>query len=173
MRKWYYIFILGAFFACKQQADTEENSDSKDDAFTVEALPKSASPNAQATAILSDWKEYNDFTRAYNIIRQAQNIEELKLTVDDIIEKQNVLAASTYPEKFNKAQIKSRQIVLKTYILKLKGDLEYGLNFNESLKEMGSAYNTYINKFNILVKQTLDTNLIRDEYKNPKLPPSL
>lgn len=38
---------------------------------------------------------------------------------------------------------------------------------------MGSAYNTYINKFNILVKQTLDTNLIRDEYKNPTLPPSL
>lgn len=113
MRKWYYIFILGAFFACKQQADTEENSDSKDYAFTVEALPKSASPNAQATAILSDWKEYNDFTRAYNIIRQAQNIEELKLTVDDIIEKQKVLAASTYPKNLIRLKLKVDRLYLK------------------------------------------------------------
>ena len=84
----------------------------------------------------------------------------MALTIDDLIEKQKELVASEYPEKFDIPQIKSRQKVFRTYILKIKGDLYYYQNPEESIMQMFEAYNAFRNQFNVVVNNTLDTNLI-------------
>jgi hypothetical protein len=89
--------------------------------------------------------------------------DDLLLIVEDFVEKQKVLEASEYPEEFDKAQIKSRQKVLKTYILKLKAALEYRSDVYEPMSEMITAYNALRTQFNVTVNNTLNTKLLLDK----------
>ncbi|HZJ20127.1 MAG TPA: hypothetical protein VFD35_07215, partial [Pricia sp.] len=65
--------------------------------------------------------------------------------------------------EFDKPQVKSRQKVFKTYILKVKGDIFYRIDPQESVVEMIKAYNAFRNQFNVVVNNTLDTDLILEE----------
>ena len=53
--------------------------------------------------------------------------------------------------------------MLKTYILKTKGDLEYRLNPEDSLKEVIQAFNALREQFNVVVNNTLPEDLIKNE----------
>ena len=79
------------------------------------------------------------------------------------MEKQNALAVSNYPEIFDKPQVKSRQKVFKTYILKVRATLEYRKDPMESTIEMVNAFNGLRNQFNVMVNYNLDTKMILDE----------
>ena len=70
---------------------------------------------------------------------------------------------SVYPAEFDIPQIKGRQKVLKTYILKTKGDLEYRLDPENSLKETIQAFNALREQFNVVVNNTLPEDLIKNE----------
>lgn len=82
------------------------------------------------------------------------------MTIENIIEEQKLLEASEYPVEFDKPQIKSRQKVFKTYVLRVKGDLIYRLDPEKSVIEMINAYNTQRKQFNIVINSALDTKLI-------------
>jgi hypothetical protein len=59
--------------------------------------------------------------------------------------------------------VKGRQKVVKSYILKTKGDLEYRLNPENSIKELITAYNALRKQFDVTVNNTLPTDLIENE----------
>jgi len=67
------------------------------------------------------------------------------------VENQKLLEASKYPQQFDIPQIRGRQKVLKTYILKIKGNLEYRQNPEIAIKEMIVAFNNLRQHFNIVV----------------------
>jgi hypothetical protein len=131
--------------------------------FDVQKLPKKSILNNGAKTILETWAEFNDLDMAFDGLYAVENYEELILLIDEFIEKQNALAASTYPETFDKPQVKSRQKVFKTYILKVKATLEYRKNPLESTIEMVNAFNDLRNQFNVLVNYNIDTKMILDE----------
>ena len=114
-------------------------------------------------AILETWPEFNELDVAFDALYSVENNEELILLIDQLIEKQNALTSSTYPEAFDIPQVKSRQKVLKTYILKVKATLEYRKDPIEPTIEMVTAFNGMRNQFNVVVNSTLDTKMILDE----------
>ena len=73
------------------------------------------------------------------------------------------MEAGIYPNSFDIPQIKGRQKVFKTYVLKTKGDLEYRQNPKESLVEMITAFNDLRNQFNVVVNNTLPDELRANE----------
>ena len=93
------------------------------------------------------------------VLYTSEYAEDLILVTEDMIEKQKELEASSYPLEFDIPQIKGRQKVLKTYILKIKGDLEYRVNPEASLKEMIGAFNALRDQFNVVVNNTLPQDL--------------
>lgn len=119
--------------------------------------------NAKAQDILKEWVEYSAFETSFDALYNVANRDDLSLTIEDLIEKQNILEASEYPATFDKPQVKSRQKVFKTYLLKVKGDIFYRTNPQESVVEMIEAYNAFRNQFNVVVNNTLDTDLILEE----------
>jgi hypothetical protein len=131
--------------------------------FDVQKLPKKSILNSGAKTILETWAEFNDLDIAFDGLYAVENYEELILLIDEFIEKQNALAVSTYPETFDKPQVKSRQKVFKTYILKVKATLEYRKNPLESTIEMVNAFNDLRNQFNVMVNYNIDTKMILDE----------
>ena len=153
------ILVLVAI-ACgdnKEQAETETAVASQ---WAIDSLPKPAALNSKSLQILKEWPEFNALDQSFDAFYKAENREDLILIVEEFVEKQNILAASEYPEEFNIPQIKSRQKVLKTFILKTKAALEYRTDLHEPTKELIIAYNALREQFNVTVNNTLDTNLI-------------
>ncbi|MFT6795005.1 MAG: hypothetical protein ACJART_000136, partial [Maribacter sp.] len=89
--------------------------------------------------------------------------EDLVLIIEDLVENQKALEVSKYPAQFDIPQVKGRQKVLKTFILKTKGDLEYRQDPKVSMEQMITAYNSLRNQFNVEVNNTLLEELILSE----------
>lgn len=126
-------------------------------------LPKKSTINPKAQAIVLKWKEFYAFEKSFDQIYTSEFREDFVLVIEDLIEKQKALESGTYPKEFDIPQIKGRQKVLKTYILKIKGNLEYRQNPESSIKEMIAAFNAMREQFNITVNYTLPEDLINDE----------
>lgn len=159
----FYGLVFVLMGACKQGAIIEAPKEKAEVFFSVDSLPKPSAINEQALTVLKEWQEFNGLETTFESLYRVANREDLVLVIEDLIEKQKTLEASAYPETFDKAQIKSRQKVFKTYILKTKGNLEYRVGTKVSTIEMINAYNAFRNQFNVVVNSKLDTILILSE----------
>ncbi|WP_299798185.1 hypothetical protein [uncultured Maribacter sp.] len=130
---------------------------------TTDSLPAKIRVDAKAQKILQDWLEYNALEKSFDKIYTSEHIEDFQFLVDELIENQKKMEESAYPEKFNIPQIKGRQKLFKTYVLKTKGDLEYMQDPKESMKQMITAFNDLRNQFNVVVKNTLPDELLKNE----------
>ncbi len=161
------ILILGLllfiFVSCKEKKQEVAVDDTSGYEISTEKWPNKLSVNSKVKAIIGEWPEYNAMDVSFDAIYNAANIEDLRLTLENIIEEQKLLEDSKYPIEFDKPQIKSRQKVFKTYVLKVKGDLIYRLEPEASVHEMINAYNALRKQFNVMLNNTLDTKLILDE----------
>jgi hypothetical protein len=149
--------------SCKQQGSIEAIEEKAEVFFSADSLPKPNEINGQALAILKEWQEFKGLETTFESLYRVANREDLELVIEDLVEKQKTLEASTYPAAFDKPQVKSRQKVFKTYILKTKGNLEYRVGTKSSTIEMIESYNAFRNQFNVIVNNKLDTILILSE----------
>ncbi len=160
-----FITLLVFFVAvsCKETQKEEVDQDASGYVISTEKWPKKRSLDSKASAILQEWPEFMAMDVSFDALYNAGNREDLSLTIDNIIEEQKLLEKSTYPEQFNTPQIKSRQKVFKTYLLKVKGDLYYYLDPEASVNEMIDSYNIMRQQFNAVVNHTFDAQLILDD----------
>lgn len=154
--------LLVLFFSCKENANTIEQANSTAFNITTDKWPKKVVVNSKATNILKDWPEFNALETSIEAFYTIENKEDLNLVLDDVVEKQKLLAASKYPNDFNVAQIKSRQKVFHTFLLKIKGNIEYDVEVQEPFLDMMNAHNDLLNQFNIITNR-LDINTLLDE----------
>lgn len=160
---WVFILIPLLIFSCKQKQDTGLSEDDSAVEFKADELPVRHRVNAKSAEILRGWVEYNAFETSFDAVYSATNREDLILTIDNLIEKHQQWYISDYPVEFDKAQIKSRQKVLRTYLLKVKSSLEYRTDFQAATEEMIESYNALRNQFDVMVNSTLDIKLLSDE----------
>ena len=162
MNRFFLFFVVIFTFVSCAESKKETVVESQIDEITFNAtkLPKKLELDPKAIVILDEWPEYKALNAGIDGMYNAENNEDLRLTLDQIIEAQKELEKSTYPIEFNKPHIKSRQIVIKTFALKTKAAIEYNTDILEPATEMISAFNNYRNQFNMIVNNTLDTNLI-------------
>jgi len=157
-----FLFLALWLIACQDQT-AETAQPQAQELFQLEKLPQRSTVNAKGAAILRDWNEFNDFNTSFDALYSVANTEELSLVLEDLIEKQKQLEGSPYPAVFDVPQVRSRQRVLKTFLLKTKAAVEYRIDATDAATEMVEAYNALRNQFNTIVNNTLDTNLIIDE----------
>ncbi|MDO6516400.1 hypothetical protein [Zobellia uliginosa] len=161
-RIFFFSAMLVLFLSCKEekQESTAENTESYE--INTENWDKKLAVKPKAEAILKDWAEFAALETSFDALYTVANRDDLNLVIENLVAKQNELEESTYPETFNVPQVKSRQKVFKTYALKVKGDLFYRTDPEESVVQMIEAYNAFRNQFNVVVNNTLDTDLILD-----------
>ncbi|WP_396635974.1 hypothetical protein [Maribacter sp. R77961] len=164
MRKtfWLICFVL-LLSSCKDAATGASELQDSGWSVDVSALPKKTSVNRKALAILKDWKAYNAFEANFDRLYKTEYREDFVLTLEELVESQKLWAKSNYPVPFDIPQIRGRQKVLKTYILKIKGDLEYRQDPETSIKEMIGAFNNLREHFNIVVNSNLPEDLFPNE----------
>ncbi len=161
MKKLFFSGVLIVLlFSCNQEKKTTLVEVITETNFDTKKFPPKISINSKANEFIQNWTEFNAFEASFDAIYRIANTSDLSMVIEDLIEKQKLLEASEFPELFKKPQIKSRQKVVKTFILKIKGDLEYRTNPQESIVQMITAYNAFRNQFNVLANNTLDSQLI-------------
>lgn len=164
-------FVLGTFIllliSCKGDKDQTIAEDTSSFEIRTDEWPPKAGPNPKTSEIIKNWEEFNALEISFDAIYNIENTEDLSLVLEDLIEKQKALAESTYPEPFNKPQIKSRQKVFHTFVLKSKGDLIYRIDSQKSVLEMIDSHNAMINQMNAITSNTLDLKtLLEREQEN-------
>ncbi len=160
------LWLTGCFLlliSCKQQAGEVAKDTTVGLEFATGKWPKKSTIDAKAQAILGSWAEYQALETSFDALYTVENREDLNLVIEGLIETQKALEDSVYPEKFAIPQVKGRQKMFKTFVLKIQGDLFYRLDTETSVVEMINAYNSFRNQFNIIVNNTLNTKLILDE----------
>lgn len=155
--------ILLSLISCKEGNKGVDNEQAQEVVFNLKNLPNKSGINPEAKLVLKDWVEFNALETSFDALYKVQDKEALTLVVEDLIEKQKLLEASSFPEDFNVPQIKSRLKVIKTAILKTKFSLEYGVDTVEPATALAKAYNAFRNQFTVIVNSRLDTTLIFNE----------
>lgn len=164
MAKSYYLFmLLVVFVSCKDSNVVLDDGQETDWEIATSQLPVKIQLNGKSNAIVADWPEFRTFDASFDRMYDATYREDLVLIIEDLVENQKLLEASKYPIEFDIPQVKGRQKVLKTFILKTKGDLEYRQDPKVSITEMITAYNSFRNQFNVEVNNTLLEDLILDK----------
>jgi hypothetical protein len=158
-----YLVFLAVAVSCKEGKEQEVVTDTKTEFVSFQNTPNTQKFNPRAEGILSAWPEFQEMQNSFGVLYRAENNEDLILAVDDLLEKEKNLRSSSYPKEFDKAQIKSRQKVLRTFLLKVKASLAENTDVNAPLKEMLTARNAFRNQFNIVITNKLDTELILNE----------
>lgn len=126
-------------------------------------LPHKVSLNSSARELVNEWPEYLSLETSLDGFDRVENREDLSLLVEEILEKEKAISASNYPPRFDKPQVKSRQKVFRTQLLKVKAHLEYRTEAMPALNEMMEAYNAMCTQLNVIVNNNLDTELLSDE----------
>ena len=149
--------------ACKEAAS--ETAIAQDSGWQIDtdSLPKKSTVDAKAQVILNTWKEFAVLERSFDKVYTTEFREDFVLTIEELVENQKKLETGMYPEAFNIPQIKGRQKIFKTYLLKTKGNLEYRQNPKESIIEMITAFNDLRDQFNVVVNNTLPDELRASE----------
>lgn len=155
--------ILLLLTSCQGDKNIANVEDDSAFEISIDKWPKKSTLTGKSKEAIKDWPEYNDLENSFDAIYTVNNTEDLKLVLEDLIEKQKLLQDSEYPEALNKAQIKSRQKVFHTFILKTKGDLIYRIDVQKSVLQMINAHNTMLNQMNVITGNTLDLKKLLDE----------
>nr|WP_299382650.1 hypothetical protein [Allomuricauda sp.] len=157
------ILVCMVLLGCNGKEAPGEDITTEELVFNYQKMPKRTGLNPEATEASEQWPEFMELNNSFNVLYQAKNIEDLALAIDDLIDKENALAKSEYPEVFNAFQIKSRQRVLKTYLLKVKASILNNAETTAPTVEMIEAYNAMRSQFNVILNSQLDSKLILDE----------
>lgn len=157
------ILVVMLGMGCKDKDGLSQEQELSVLDFNYQKMPKKASINPEATAILEEWNEFVALTDSFDVLYRAKNNEDLILAVDDLIEKEKLLAKAEYPEPFDALPIKSRQRVVKTYILKVKSSILNHTDTTAPTVEMLEAYNAMRNQFNVVMNSQLDRKIILNE----------
>ncbi len=158
-----YFVLIVSFFSRKKEGKPDTVVNSTTQFVSFQNTPKTVTINAEASKILSSWPEFQALQNSFEVMYRAENNEDLVLAIDDILEKEKALRESIYPEVFDKEQIKSRQKVVRTFLLKIKASLAESTDVNEPIKQMLTARNAFRNQFNRIISSKLDTKLILNE----------
>ncbi len=164
MPKIYYLFmLLIVFISCKDNKVILEEGQESEWGMVVSQLPVKIALNGKSNALVDDWLAFKAFDTSFDRMYDATYKEDLVLIIEDLVENQKALEVSKYPTQFDIPQVKGRQKVLKTFILKTKGDLEYRQDPKVSMEQMITAYNSLRNQFNVEVNNTLLEELLVNE----------
>ncbi len=163
MRKMRVILALLVVFGCNEKSDSNPDTQEELQTFDYQKLPKKLELSSEVASILNEWEEFQALNGSIDVLYKSTNNEDLSLAIDDLLEKEKKLSDGEYPEPFDSFQIKSRQRVFRTLLLKVKASILNKSDTTEPTVEMLQAYNIIRQQFNSILSSQLDTKLILDE----------
>ena len=123
------------------------------------AMPQPVSLRPRVTQMLEGWTAYKDWAERMDGLLNAEDGGEILLLTEELLELSQDLETSEFPEEADKPSVRSRIRVVRTFLLKLKEDFHYQLNYRESQLLAAEAYNALREQFNRLDAMNIDPKI--------------
>lgn len=156
-------FFSLIILSCGKTIEKADKETVRKKLYTFQGTPNLVKIKGDAREITLNWKEFTQFERAFDVMFQSSSNEDLELAINDLLDQEKIVRKSEYPTAFNSMKIKSRQKVLRTFLLKVKAGLIYNREVTEYLKQMLVSYNALRSQMNSIVNNELDTELILNQ----------
>lgn len=158
MRFFVLIFALSLCLNCRQ-AESEiplEKAVQSDEAETKAAmpsLPKLIKLNKDAQDSVVSWGPFNGVFEKMLKLNEAYTNEALELKLEELETACKDMEAAPFPLLFDRASVRSRAKVLRTFIQKSRADLYYQNDVYPSLRQVVRSYNAFLKQINRIVQQ--------------------
>lgn len=150
------VLMLGCF----ERPDSPETAVEEEVVLQSSAYwnrPRKLPLTEEANQRAASWQAFMDLDRSFDVMSRSANEEELKLAVKDLLEKDQNLEKQAYPGEFDRIAIKSRQLVMRTYMLRLQWELDNRDSVTATVDALSEAYNAMRLQLNNALKYPLDT----------------
>ena len=160
-----FLIVLG----CKENNPKPLDYSPKEsqESQTVAQLPTIVKISSEVEAEIAKWDSYKDFEKSFVTLTRKNKKEELKLLVDELIEKEKNINKDSIPEPLNDARIKSRLKVLETYLLETKAKLSEAQVAENTITNQKAklllAFNALRNQFTEVLTNNISETLLDDE----------
>lgn len=167
MRKIWFLGSLLAgvlILACTKKGGSDSLETAIEDTLkVVQKMPSLISMKSKTSSETASWGTFKNFETEIKRLEEVKQ-EDISFVIDELINKEKLLSESDFPEKFNTPSVKSRIIVLKTYILQTKAaiDNREGIqSLNKQKMKIFNAYNALLGQLD----ETMEEN-IADDFLN-------
>jgi len=166
MKKYFQIFFISCIFlCCKSESDAGVSNNGLEeitDSAALPKLPEIQTPPAEVVAKTANWDAFKKFEAS---IQRLYSNGDVLTEVEAIIESEKELSESTFPKDFDIPAVKSRIVVINTFL----EQLEASAKEEASDREVHAIKQRVIEGYNSFLKQlseAMDKNLAEDFLKN-------
>lgn len=129
----------------------------------IQALPDLVPLEPEAREILNIWPQYVSLENRLSTLPDVKNREEMELLLEELKQICKQVEDNAFPAPFEKPSVRSRIKVLRTYLGKLEAANYYRLDYQEPVSELMEAYNAIRQQFNVIVNNTLTSDVFENE----------
>lgn len=161
------LFFLSIISLTSCTKDSQKNNievEAKDTVQTVIKIPALVNLNSKVLPEIASWSTFKALEIEIKKLYDFDDDENFSFIIEELIKKEKELSTSDFPEKFNTPSVKSRILVLKTYVLQAQAAIEDKERKEVIMKQKEKiiiAYNALLKQFN----ERLEENLA-DEFLN-------
>lgn len=166
MKKYFLIYLVScSFLCCKNEGEAVgSNNVSQEitDSVALPKLPEIQTPPAEVVAKTENWVALKNFEAS---IQRLYSNGDVLTETEAIIESKKELSESNFPKEFNIPAVRSRIVVINTFL----EQLEASAKEEASEREMHVIKQRVIESYNSFLKQlseSMDKSLAEDFLKS-------
>lgn len=126
-------------------------------------LPQPVSLQGPVRNAVADWEAFTTLEERIASVYNVQGPEEMQLKLEELTADFQALGESEFPELFNVPSVKSRERVVRTFLLKTQAALYYRRDYRPALRQFLEAYNAFRAQLNRVESSQLDPSLFEED----------
>ncbi len=143
----FFLAILGVFSCGEKQVEKQEAT-GVSVSLDYSDLPDFRPLSFKADSIVKVWPAFDALDQRMAALKLVVSLPDLKMLVSELIEKEGAILKDGYPKDFNTLEVKSRQRLLRTYLLKTQALINQSQDPKAAALEAVEAFNALKEQLN-------------------------
>ena len=158
-----FFLLLCVLSGCDQPAGPRIDSPPEGTLPDTLPLPEPVGLQGPVRTAVADWEAFTALEERIASLYNAQGPEEMKLKLEELTADFQALEESEFPELFNIPSVRSRERVVRTFLLKTQAALYYRRDYRPALRQFLEAYNAFRSQLTRVESSQLDPSLFDED----------
>jgi hypothetical protein len=162
MKKTVFFFALIGVFSCGEKQVEQQQETGSNLSLDYSDLPDFSPLSFKADSISKTWPAFDALDQRMGALKLVVSLPDLKMLVSELIEKEGAILKDGYPKDFNTPEVKSRQRLLRTYLLKTQALMNQSQDPKAATLETIGAFNALKDQLNRHTVAPVNLNDFKD-----------
>ncbi len=141
MKKSVFFLALLGVFSCGEKQMEKQEATGVNVSLDYSDLPDFRPLSFKADSIVKGWPAFDALDQRMAALKLVVSLPDLKMLISELIEKEGAILKDGYPNDFNTPEVKSRQRLLRTYLLKTQALIDQSQDPKAATIETIEAFN--------------------------------